>query len=233
MVDLGDRISDVNAIEDRERARAVGVVFGRTRLRRLHLCGNHDRAFLSAADNAAALGVEIGSRVVEIAGVRLILWQPDVRTTPRQGPRLAPDDLEWLAASLVASPTPTLLFSHVPLSGQSMTGNYWFERNPTSAVYAQQPEIRKVLASCPGPFAAFAGHVHWNSVTAVDAIPHFTLQSLTETFTTSPDPAGSFAMLELADATLRWAVHGHDPMAVTLAFPPQRRRWIEPLPNIA
>jgi 3',5'-cyclic-AMP phosphodiesterase len=192
------------------------------------MCGNHDRAFLSSEDNAAALGSEVDNRVVEIAGVRLMLWQPNVRVSPGQGSAVAPADLDWLGDSLVGSSDPVLLFSHVPLSGQSMAGNDWFEYNPSGATYAEQPQIRRVLARYSGAIAAVAGHVHWNSVTIVDSIPHFTVQSLTETFTTFPDPAGSFALLELADATLRWTVHGRDPFDVTLAFPSQRRRWIEP-----
>jgi 3',5'-cyclic-AMP phosphodiesterase len=228
VIDLGDRISDLGPAEDFELACRVGAEFGRTSLKRFHLCGNHDRAFLSGADNAAALGSETGNRVVELAGIRLVLWQPNVRLSPGQGPSLSPGDLDWLETNLTASTEPTLLFSHVPLSGQSMTGNYWFECNPSGAAYAQQPQIRQVLARSPGAVAAIAGHVHWNSVTIVDAIPHFTLQSLTETFTTFPEPAGSFALLELTDAALHWTVHKRDPFDVTLAFPRERRHWLAP-----
>ncbi len=225
LIDLGDRISDIGPSEDLRLARRVGAAFGSTPRKRLHLCGNHDRAFLSAAENAAALGIDTGSRVVELAGARLVLWEPNVRTSPGQGFSLAPGNLEWLEANLVGSFGPTLLFSHVPLSGQSMAGNYWFERDPSGAAYRQQPQIREVLARCPGAMAAFAGHVHWNSVTILDGIPHFTLQSLTETFTTYPEPAGSFALLELTDGMLRWAVHGLDPLDVMLPLR-AKDRWL-------
>ena len=51
----------------------------------------------------------------------------------------------------------------------------------------------------PVPVVWLAGHVHWNTVTLVDGIPHVTLQSLTETFTTHPEPAAAWGLLELGD----------------------------------
>jgi 3',5'-cyclic-AMP phosphodiesterase len=228
LIDLGDRISDQGPQEDIALARRVGTAFRTTQLRRFHLCGNHDCASLTAEDNAAALGSPTGSRVIELAGVQLVFWEPNVQRSPGQGLSLAPGDLGWLEANLAPSSDPTLVFSHVPLSGQSMAGNYWFERDPSGAAYRQQPQIRQALAKCRGTMAAFAGHVHWNSVTILDGVPHFTLQSLTETFTTFPEPAGSFALLELSDAALRWTVHGRDRFEVALAFPRERRRWAVP-----
>ena len=41
-----------------------------------------------------------------------------------------------------ADDRPTLLVSHVPLSGHAQTGNYYFERNPGHATYAEIADIR-------------------------------------------------------------------------------------------
>jgi Icc protein len=233
VIDLGDRISDVSPAIDDVLAGDVGLVFGRSGLVRHHICGNHDRACLTAAANAAALQAETGSRVHEIAGLRLILWQPEVRSSAVAGPRLGTADLAWLVDALAASDSPTLLFSHVPLSGQSMTGNFWFENNPGHAAYPEQAQIRAALAEAACPLVAFAGHVHWNSLTIVDGVAHVTLQSLSETSATFPHPAGAFGLIEIGQEALRWPVSGRDPCAAELPWPPRRRFKLRPLPPFA
>jgi hypothetical protein len=60
-------------------------------------------------------------------------------------------------------------------------------------------------------------------------MPHFTLQSLTETFTTHPEPAGAWAMLELSE-TIDWRVYGQDRFEAKLNAADTMRRWIAPLP---
>jgi hypothetical protein len=78
------------------------------------------------------------------------------------------------------------------------------------------------------PVVWIAGHVHWNTLTFVDGIPHLTLQSLTETFTSSPEPAASWALLELSD-TIAWQVFGLDPLELRLPAAPTSRRWVTPM----
>jgi hypothetical protein len=72
--------------------------------------------------------------------------------------------------------------------------------------------------------------VHWNTLTMVDGIAHITLQSLTETFTTAGEPAGAFALLELADEVL-WRVHGRDGFQWSTRTQALARRWLAPLPD--
>ncbi|WP_230534325.1 metallophosphoesterase family protein [Microvirga roseola] len=230
VVDLGDRISDRDTEHDLLLQREVAARFADLNVERHHVCGNHDLDFLSLQQNEDILDRPLGSRVVTIAGLRTLFWQPDVNLRRHPGLRLAPGDLDWLATTLPADDAPTLLVSHVPLSGQAMDGNFWFERNPTFAAYAETPAIRAVLGSCPGPLACLAGHVHWNSVTVVDGIPHFTLQSLTESFTTSGLPSEAAGVIEFSDGVLHFSVSGHDPFAVSLPFERTRRRWTAPLP---
>ncbi len=222
LIDLGDRISDRDHAADLELAQTVGRCFGTLSVPRQHVCGNHDRGNLSAEENAAALGIVLGSRSVEIGGLRCVFWEPEVRTTKRCGPHLADGDLDWLAGTLAGTDQPTLLFSHVPLSGQAMIGNIWFEHDPAGAAYREQVSIRAVLAAARCPLAAFAGHVHWNSFCVVDGIPHLTLQSLTETFTTAPEPSGCYGLLEVGGGMLQWTVRGLDALSLSLPWPCRR-----------
>lgn len=230
VIELGDRISDEDANEDRRLLREVASRFARLRCPRHHVSGNHDHAMLSPQENETLLDAPLRCRAVELGPLRIVFWQPDVGLTRERGFRLAAGDLARLERLLAEDERPTLLVSHVPLSGHAQTGNYYFERNPGHATYAEIADIRRVIASAPCPIAAVAGHVHWNTLTVVDGTPHITLQSLTETFTTGA-PAACTGVLEIDGETMRWTVSGLDPFAATLPWPRAKRHWTAPLPR--
>jgi len=231
VVELGDRISDESPDRDRVLQKEVADRFNQLSIPHHHLSGNHDVALLSLADNEAILGRPSGSRSVVIGGVRCVFWQPDVSLTPERGLHLAPGDHDALVRLLAEDDRPTLLVSHVPLSGQSQRGNYYFERNPGHASYAEVDTIRTAIAEAPCPIVALAGHVHWNTLTTVDGTPHLTLQSLTETFI-SGKPAEAIGALEIRGEVLNWTVTGREPLSVVLPWPKTKARWRAPLSRL-
>jgi hypothetical protein len=229
VIDLGDRISDVDAASDLALQREVANGFRRLGNKsRHHVVGNHDICCLSEADNAAILDSPVHTRAVVVGDCRVAFWQPDVSATLERPLSLRGGDLAALEALLGADDRPTLLVTHVPLSGHAQTGNYYFERNPGYASYAENADIRRVIAAAPCPVVALAGHVHWNTLTVVDGAPHLTLQSLTETFTTG-EPAGSTAVIEVDGDEVRFTVAGLDRLAVTLPWPKAKPQWRPPI----
>jgi 3',5'-cyclic-AMP phosphodiesterase len=230
VLDLGDRISDETAVRDTELQQEVAKSFRRLGNKpRHHVIGNHDFALLSAEENSAILDTPLHTRAAIIGDIRVAFWQPDVSLTAERGFCLKDGDLAAFDRLLNADDRPTLLVSHVPLSGHAQTGNYYFERNPGHATYAEIANIRGVIAAAPCPLIALAGHVHWNTLTMVDGTAHLTLQSLTETFTTV-EPAASTAVIEIDGDEFRWTVSGLDRVAVTLPWPKARPQWRAPLP---
>lgn len=233
VVDLGDRISDRDRDTDLALQRDVADAFRAIQTPIFHICGNHDRDHLDVADNAAILGQDLGHMTLDIGGWRLVLWRADsrIRRPARDnsfGFALAESDLLWLAAVVQQADRPLAIMSHVPLSGHAQTGNYYFERNPDLSTYPGADRARAILRLARVPVICLAGHVHWNTLTTVDAIPHLTLQSLTESFTTHPAPAAAWGLLEL-DTTISWRVLGQDPFAAQLDTATTARRWITPL----
>jgi len=227
VIDLGDRISDEHVDRDKELLAEVVSEFGALGITRHHVNGNHDRATLVQADIDAILGGPTESRMVYIGDIRLVFWQPNVGIVEGRELRLEEGDLEGLSRLLGSDDRPTLLVTHVPLSGHAQIGNYYFEHNPGQATYAELNEIRRIIGHAPCPIVGLAGHVHWNTLTVVDGTPHITLQSLTETFT-SGDPAGAAAVLEIEDQVLRWTVRGHDRLSLVLPWPAAKRPWQGP-----
>jgi 3',5'-cyclic-AMP phosphodiesterase len=229
VIDLGDRISDESAERDAALQREVANGFRRLGNKpRHHVVGNHDIAYLSEADHSVSLDAPVHTRAVTIGEHRVAFWQPDVSVGLERGLHLKDGDLDALEKLLSADERPTLLVTHVPLSGHAQTGNYYFERNPGHATYAENTEIRRVIANAPCPLIALAGHVHWNTLTMVDGTPHLTLQSLTETFTTG-EPAGSTAVIEIDGDEFRFVVGGLDRLAVTLPWQKAKPRWRPPI----
>lgn len=229
VLDLGDRISDVDESTDLRLETEVAETFKTVTAPVHHTCGNHDRDHLSVAQNEEILGQSLQNEVLDAGDWQIALWRADARISrapERRGFNLPEADLLWLSRTMQAAEKPTLVVSHVPVSGHAQIGNYYFQRNPESSRYPSSDRARQALAQARVPVVCLAGHVHWNTVTTVDGIPHLTQQSLTESFTTQGLPAGAWGMLTLSD-TAHWHVHGRDPFEAQLT--PQSGRWTPPL----
>lgn len=233
VLDLGDRISDIDHETDLRLEREVAEMFREVSSPVWHINGNHDRDHLSVAENEEILEQALEHETLDLEGWRIILWRADSRIhrDTHQGFQLPESDLVWLAGQMQKADRPVLLVSHVPVSGHSQVGNYYFDRNEGHSTYPQAGRVRSVLAMARVPVVCIAGHVHWNTVTTVNGITHLTQQSLTESFTTAGDPAGAMGMLELGEGTLSWRVEGADPFAFSMR--PDARRWTPVLPPFA
>jgi len=236
VIDLGDRISDRDRDRDLVLQHEVAAAFRLIDAPVYHLCGNHDRDHLDVADNEAILGQSLANTTLDIGAWRLVLWRADSRICRpahdgQHGFVLAEPDLLWLANVVREADRPLAIMSHVPISGHAQIGNYYFERNPSLSTYPGAERVRAVLRMARVPVVCIAGHVHWNTLSLVDGIPHLTLQSLTESFTTHPAPAAAWALLELGEA-IAWQVHGADRFAQTLDPAATLRRWVPPLARI-
>ncbi|MEQ9642784.1 MAG: HAD-IIA family hydrolase [Alphaproteobacteria bacterium] len=231
-VDLGDRISDIDAETDRRLESEVAAVFADVQVPRLHMLGNHDLVHLDRDANADVLGVDTHHRVVEAGEIRLLLWQADVNIDWHSGLLARDADLDWLRETLASDDRPTVILSHVPLDNASMEGNYYFQNNPQFAGYRNGHAIRRVLRESGNVIACIAGHTHWNRLSTLDGIPFITVQSLTESFTTEGEASAAFAEFEI-DESIRWRTVGNDPIDMTLPRRGHNHRWIKPLPPFA
>lgn len=242
VLDLGDRISDEGPETDLRLEAEVHEAFQPVRETApvWHINGNHDRDYLTVAQNEAILGQGLGHESRDLGDWQLILWRADTLIR-REGPGghngflYAPGDLAWLEAAIEAATKPVLIASHVPVSGHSQVGNYYFERNPASSTYPQADKVRAALRRLKTPAAWVSGHVHWNTVTTVDGIPHLTQQSLTEAFVTADEPAhgtpaGAFGLLELSADAIDWQVLGADAFRFSAPLAQMARRWFPPMP---
>jgi len=233
VIDLGDRISDEDRETDLVLEREVAEVFRQIEAPVYHINGNHDRDHIEVADNEDILGQSLQNMTFDAGDWRIVLWRADsriLRSEEHSGFVLREADLLWLSRVVQTTDRPLLVLSHVPVSGHSQTGNYYFQNNMGAATYPLSERARAALAQATVPVVCLAGHVHWNTISMVDGIVHLTQQSLTESFTTQGEPAGAFGFLELSE-TVSWRVDGRDPFA--FSFRPAVSRWTPPLPRFS
>ncbi len=139
-----------------------------------------------------------------------------------------------LAETLAADDTPAIVLTHVPLGGGSMAGNYYFDANPHMATYPEHADIRRVIENSRRVALCLAGHVHWNSVQTVDAVPYLTVQSLTESFTTPGQACGAWADLDIRADRVSLRVAGLDSLDMTIPLRAPVTRWtprMSPMPR--
>ncbi|CAB1085617.1 hypothetical protein D1AOALGA4SA_13102 [Olavius algarvensis Delta 1 endosymbiont] len=229
VVDLGDRISNADLLTDREHLARVGAAFKSLTKDRRHIIGNHDVVHLSIADHEAILGRSLHHHSLDMDGWHLVFWNASCKLHEGQGFRLEQEDLDWLATDLAATDLPSVVFSHMPVDTGSMVGNYYFERRYTHGEQHRNAHLaRRLIEGSEKVIAVVSGHVHWNQLHFMDGIPHFSLQSLSETFTTHPHAAGSWALLTLGD-TVELEVFGRDPVMYRMPVKNTSHHWLAPM----
>ena len=230
LLDLGDHISDTDHATDVRAATEVAQTIGQFKGPRYHVVGNHDVTNLSIGDNEDIFGQSMQSQVFDIGAARLILWQPDVNIGLPGGFAPAGDALPWLIETLNADTKPAIIATHVPLSGHSQIGNFYFQNNAQYSTYPDHAEVRRAVEATGNAAMWLAGHVHWNTVTPVGGIHHVTIQSMSERFTTSPASANAFAVLEINDGMANLEVLGNDPFGARMQFRRSAdRAWLAPM----
>lgn len=231
VLDLGDHISDTTHEADYRAMSEVAQAFKAFPGRRVHVLGNHDVANLSVGDNEAIFGRSMASSVTDLGEFRLIAWQPGVRINYGVGFPNAADHLDWLIETLNSDERPAVIATHVPLSGHSQIGNYYFQNNSHYSTYPDHQVVREAVEATGKAALWLSGHVHWNTVTNVNGVQHVTIQSLSERFTTMPLTAAAHAIVEIRNGQFTVDVDGNDPFHVRLPFRKSGDRpWMAPKP---
>lgn len=230
VVELGDRISNVNHDYDRHHMRDIADFFGALNTPCHHLLGNHDTQALNIDDNAEIMGARFATYSFRQDGIDFIVWNADTSGYADRGFTLPDTDIRALEVELEKCSYPIVILTHVPLDNGSMIGNYYFESaSPNKPAYPpkQAARARHVIEQSGKVILCLNGHTHWNKYHAIDGIHYVTLPSLTETFQTYPRPHAAWTELEI-DNKIRLRIHGETPMAYELPMRAEKSHWIHP-----
>lgn len=231
VVDLGDRITNVDREADLRLEEEVEAVFAGMDTPRMHLLGNHDLHYLTAAENEAIQNRSLASQSIDLKDRHLVFWQLDLSGKYGDAALPSQEDLDWLRDDLAATTKPSVVFTHVPLHGGAMTGNFYFQNNTPSTTLSHAAEARAIIEASGTVVLCVAGHVHWNDSATIDGIRYLTLQSLTESYTTQGEVSGAWAEIELSGETVRWRAHGGDSLNYEAPLRGRNMRWVPPLPD--
>ncbi len=227
IVDLGDRINDQNASEDKRLTADVGAAFSRVSVPRFHILGNHDTVNLDRHEVTDALRHSTDSQVLQKGDWDLVMWSPVIRKNCEGCPFASEVDLHWLAES-VSDHRRTIIFTHFPLDRQDPTRNWYFHNYPQRATFTNLDAVTSVLESKTGLAATVSGHSHWNSLCTRDDVHFLGLPAVSSTFTTGEADA-AWTLLEL-DSELLVSVFGRRPRKYHLPLRKRGDRWIDPRP---
>lgn len=234
VIELGDRINDVDHDADIALQREVAEHFGLAGLKAAHLLGNHDNHQISRAEAENAFQRSFDSHSFDANGFHIVIWNAHSRlaytrasqvTAETRGFHFAPGDLDWLRDDLAATDLPTVICTHAPLDGGSMVGNYYFETLPQFGGYLEDgPAAREIIERSGKVVLCLAGHTHWNAVNVIDGIPYVTIHSLTESFTTNGKPTGAWGVAEIGE-NVDVQVFGRDPARFILPRRDLHSHW--------
>lgn len=231
IVELGDRINDLDPEVDRERLETVAGLFRQLRPFCMHLHGNHDIGHISADENADILGCPKGSHVIDKEGYRLIFWNPDPAVTYENaaGPRPAGDAIDWLEMELDAADKPVIIFSHFPLDGTPLVGNPYFEcKYAHIAYYPDTDRIRQVIEASGRVVACINGHTHWFSLKTLDGVHYVTVPSFSETAFSNGNISRSYAIAAFGHGTLELNIYGQNHVSMSLPLRKPGEHWEYP-----
>lgn len=217
LIDLGDRINDIAAGQDRQRSTWVRRQLLALGVPVLHVHGNHDVVNLTKAELDDTLDKRGPYEAVDLEGLRMILLDSQDPPFDRIGGEIGPEQQEWLRAHLDGDSPPALVFCHHPLDEQSVDGHWYFSAHRDHAFVHNRAPVRRILEQSGRVRAVFSGHLHWTRTTTVNGIPYVTLGSLVSAGFTNGRPSGTFALVTVEGATIDIQVAGLVPDAFRLA----------------
>jgi len=223
IVDLGDRIMEVDAPTDRDHTMLVHELLGWVGVPVHHLLGNHDVAHIPKADLLGLLDLPAPYRSVGAGSYRCLFLDSADPVIGEYGGHISDAQLAWLEADLGASRRPAIVFCHHPLDDQPIERNPLFREHPGWAMAENRLAVRRVLSRSGIVAAVVTGHAHWNHTSVVDGIPYLTIQGLVETWATGGTPAGAYGKLSVGPGPrAHLVVEGRDPLEAELVLPPPR-----------
>lgn len=193
VVDLGDRVLDVDRSQDTLNQKKVRSAFERLSCPVVHILGNHDSINLSREENEDIFQQSMEFRSFDLKGVHFVVLNTSDPPIEGVGGKVSRLQLEWFTSDLKANPGKSVILCHHALGYQDISSNVLFESIEPLAYVENRDEIWNVLKNRSGIAAVLHGHLHWNSREVVHGVPCFCVNSPVETWNTGGRVSGSYA----------------------------------------
>ena len=210
LIDLGDRINDVEVRQARAELQEVAHRFHKLNVPKVHLRGNHDVTALD--EQGTILGGALGNRSLELGGWQLVFL--DTFDGSIEG-ALSSETLGWLGETLTETALPAVVFSHQPLDGEPLPGNPFFGGVHSYQAHPKgHAEARRIMERSGKVKLAVNGHAHWNHQVEMGGITYLTLDALVPL--KGGEAVGVYGVLDASESSVRLEVYGRNPLSWTV-----------------
>jgi alkaline phosphatase len=199
VVELGDLIDAAEKVEtELGYLDTISKVFDGFAGPKHYVLGNHCVDMLTKDEFLGGLGRKESFYSFDVGGLHFVVldacFRADAKPYGRKSSawndaNIPADELDWLAADLMAAARPTIVFAHQRL-----------DKGGAHAV-KNAAEVRKRLEASGNVLAVFQGHSHKNDHQEIAGIHYTTLLAMVEG--PSPETSGYSLLDVLADGTLR------------------------------
>ncbi|MSP25034.1 MAG: phosphoesterase [Myxococcales bacterium] len=214
VVNLGDVLEDESVEIDRARYAECMRLLASAGCEVVSLAGNHDVVHLTHVELRAAWGLEPTGplyRSLDRHGVHLVCLY--THETKDVSVNIDEAQLAWLEADLERTTLPTVVLMHHSTAEQDLRQNRWFSKAPQLALVKERKQLRAIFESSGKVRLVLNGHLHWNHLDLIGAIPYVTVQSLIENVEDDAPgrPANASAIVRIAERRVTVEVSGaHD-----------------------
>lgn len=193
VVDLGDRILDVDEDTDFSNQLKVKRALGGLKCPVIHVIGNHDLVNLTIEQNEELFGCPMRHASFDHKGIHFVVLNTCDPVIQGVGGHISQAQLDWLRTHLDANPTRTIVLCHHAMGYQEISANPLFHSIEPLAYVANRDDVWEVLRNHGQVIAVFNGHLHWSSVEHVSGTPCFSAGCPVETWATKGKASESYA----------------------------------------
>ncbi len=212
IVDLGDRINDVEPGGDREKIAAVRQRLLSIGVPVLSTYGTHDLKNVKPEEQRRLLGKRQDYESIDCRGFHIVGLNSQDPSINGLGGTISDGQVEWLRKDLQISQGPVLVFCHHPLDEQDLEPHWYFRKHPEYAHAVNRGRVREVFRDSGRIRGVFNGHMHWNHMEVIDNVPYITVGSLVCCGLTGGAPGGCYAeVLVEEQGTVQVEVKGRLP----------------------
>lgn len=173
--------------------------------------GNHDlRTMNSRKELEKIMGYENATFSFNLNDYHFIILTTDIREDLGgddggiyKAQCMSEKEINWLKEDLAKNELPCIIFTHFGLAEDKQIGNYWFEKEPESALMSNRKEIKDIIKFDNNVIAIFNGHQHWSKQLKEDGKKYYVVGSLTDNVNMTGIPDGVYFEVELEDRNVK------------------------------
>ena len=204
---LGDLIEDTNNHDkDIINFKHIWNKLKKIKIPFYSVLGNHDlRTMNSRSELERIMDVESNTFSFDFNNYHFIILSTDIRECLNKDDGgiskthyISNNEIKWLKADIKKNNLPCLIFTHFGIAEDDMKDNYWFSKEPESALLSNRKELKQIIND-NNIIGVFSGHQHWTKKIKENNINYYIVGSIVENIKNDNVPDGVYLEVEIID----------------------------------